>query len=523
MKRRQFIKNAGAAASLPIFLNGMQLTAMPRSSFFNFINPESDRVLVLIQMNGGNDGLNMLIPRDQYDGIAAVRSNVMIPENKVLALTDQTGLHPSMQSIKNIYEEGRIGVVQAVGYPNQNRSHFRSSDIWTSASPSDQFWSTGWLGRHFETNHTNFPEGYPNADFPHPFAITMGSIVSETCQGTTANFSMTLEDPFNISPLYQGIGSTTPDTPYGRELTFLRTSIAQTNAYADVITIAANSNTNQVTYPENNRLAQQLKNIALLIAGGLQTKVYVASIGGFDTHANQVAGGDTTTGDHAELLLMLSEAIVAFQNDLKALRLEERVIGVTFSEFGRRIRSNESFGTDHGTAAPLIVFGSCVNPTILGENPEIARDVDPDEGVPMQYDFRDVYGSILMDWFDLSETDVKTLLHEGFQKLPIIQDCRTTTAANDPSLVEQLILNIYPNPVLDRANIEFTLERDHWVRLSVFDALGSEIGVLTNKNLPAGLHQVPFEAKELPAGTYFCRLQVDHQVQTKRIVLIGSK
>ncbi|MDX1943701.1 MAG: DUF1501 domain-containing protein [Saprospiraceae bacterium] len=520
MKRRQFIKSASAAASLPVFLNGMPLAAMPKSSIFNFIDPDSDRILVLIQMNGGNDGLNMIIPRDQYNGIAAVRNNIMIPENKVLGLTDKIGLNPSMNSIKSLYDDAKIGIVQSVGYPNQNRSHFRSTDIWTSASPAEQFWNTGWLGRHFEVDHKDYPEAYPNEAFPHPFAITMGSIVSETCQGTAANFSMTLEDPFSIFPLYQGASSNVPNTPYGRELSFLRTSISQTNAYAGVITDAADGGGNQVTYPENNRLAQQLKNVALLISGGLQTKVYITSIGGFDTHANQVVGGETTTGDHANLLQMLSEAIAAFQNDLKALGLEQRVVGMTFSEFGRRIRSNESFGTDHGTAAPLIIFGSCINPAIIGENPEIVADVDRDEGVPMQHDFRDVYGSILMDWFGVQETDVKTLLYNDFQKLPIIQDCRTTTAVDGPDLDKILQIKAYPNPFHNWARIEFTLEQEAWVRLSVFDALGSEVKVLTNRRLNPGEHQIPFEASDLAAGTYFYRLQVDNQVKTKRMVKI---
>ncbi|MFN7119310.1 MAG: DUF1501 domain-containing protein [Saprospiraceae bacterium] len=417
MKRRNFIKSAGTAMSIPLFLKGMPLAAMPKSSIFNFMDPNSDRVLVIIQMNGGNDGLNMIIPRDQYSGIAAVRSNVMIPENKVLALTDKVGLHPVMPGIKALFEDARLNIVQAAGYPNQNRSHFRSTDIWTSGSPANEFWNTGWLGRYFEKDHADFPENYPNPAYPHPFAITMGSIVSQTCQGTASNFSMTLSDPFNLFPLTQGVGSETPDTPYGRELTFLRTSILQTNAYADSITEAANGGSNKVTYPANNRLAEQLKNVALLISGGLQTRVYVVSIGGFDTHANQVVGSDTATGDHATLLQQLSEAMAAFQNDLKQLNLEERVLGMTFSEFGRRIRSNESLGTDHGTAAPLLLFGTCVNPAITGDNPDITSDIDGNEGVPMQHDFRDVYGSILKDWFGVEETVVKDLLHPEFRYL----------------------------------------------------------------------------------------------------------
>jgi uncharacterized protein (DUF1501 family) len=520
MQRRNFIKNAGAAASLPLFLNGMQLAAMPRSSMFDFLNPDSDRVLVLVQMNGGNDGLNMIVPRDQYSGLAAVRSNVMIPEAKVLKLTDKTGIHPAMTGLKALYDDAKLGVVQAAGYPNQNRSHFRSTDIWTSASPANQFWNTGWMGRYFQEDHENYPNGYPNAEEPHPFAITMGSVVSQTCQGTASNFSLTLENPFNLFPLAQGAGSTPPNTPYGRELTFLRTSIVQTNAYATTITAAAKAVTNKATYPDNNRLAAQLKNVALLIAGGLQTKVYVVSIGGFDTHANQVIGTDTTTGEHAELLKALSDAISAFQNDLKLLNIEQRVVGMTFSEFGRRIRSNESMGTDHGTAAPLMLFGSCVNPRIHGQNPTITADVTRDEGVAMQHDFRDIYGSILMDWFGATELDAKVLLHQNFRYVPVLRNCNATTSIDEPNLLENLELQSFPNPFRDLTTIRFQLPQDAWVRLSVFDSLGSELQVLFNKRLNSGAHQIPFNGANLASGVYFYRLQVENQVKTERMVKI---
>lgn len=523
MKRRNFIKNASAVASLPIFVNGMKLSALSKSSLFDFVDPASDRVLVLIQMNGGNDGLNMVIPRDQYDGLAAVRNNIMIPEAKVLKLTNKVGVHPAMTGVKSLYDDGKLTVVQAAGYPNQNRSHFRSTDIWTSGSPATQFWNTGWMGRYFEEDDPAYPEGYPNAEHPHPFAITMGSIVSETCQGTAVNYSLTLENPFNLIPLTEGSGGPMTDTPYGRELSFLRTSIAQTNAYAETITAAANGGGNKATYPENNRLASQLKNIALLIGGGLQTKVYIANIGGFDTHANQVVGGDTTTGSHADLLQMLSEAITAFQNDLKLQGIEERVVGMTFSEFGRRIRSNESSGTDHGTAAPLLVFGSCVKTGVLGENPEISSDVDRDEGVPMQHDFRDVYGSILKDWFGASTSDVKTMLYPEFQYLPLLRDCNATTATEDLAFNEkELQINNYPNPFSTITNITFQLPEDAWVRLSVFDALGSELQVLFNKRLNSGEHQVSFNGGHLANGVYFYRLQIGNQVKTKRMMKVGG-
>ena len=217
----------------------------------------------------------------------------------------------------------------------------------------------------------DFPEDYPNDDCPDPFAITLGSIVSETCQGPSTNFSMALVDPENLTTIIEGAeGSLDLDTCYGYQLDFLRTAVKQTNAYSESIETAADNGNNMAQYPGDNRLAEQLRIIAQLISGGLQTQVYIVNLGGFDTHAAQVADS-TTTGNHANLLETLSGAVAAFQEDLQLLGLDERVVGMTFSEFGRRIRSNDSLGTDHGTAAPLFVFGSCINPAIIGENPEI--------------------------------------------------------------------------------------------------------------------------------------------------------
>lgn len=516
MKRRNFIKSAGAAASVPMILNGMKLSAMP-SSLANLVNNDSDKVLVLIQLNGGNDGLNMIIPRDKYDNLAVVRSNIMLPESSILELDDTTGIHPMMEGVQNMYKEGQVSVLQSAGYPNQNRSHFRSMDIWKSASPADEVWQNGWLGRYLDTLYPTFPENYPNTDFPDPFAITMGNVVSETCQGQAANFSLTLTDPFSLAPLTEGAASEVPETPYGDELSFLRVTIKQANKYGERITAVAEVGTNMAEYPDGNRLAEQLKNVALLIGGGLQTKIYIVNIGGFDTHANQVVEGDPTTGEHAVLLETLSEAMAAFQKDLDAQGLSERVVGMTFSEFGRRIKSNDSFGTDHGTASPLMVFGSCVNAKVFGDSPDIPLDVNKSEGLPMQNDFRDVYGSILMDWFEVTEQDVRTLLHEDFQHIPIIQSCSVTSTGPDLTTELPVELTNFPNPFQNWTTIQFRSEAE-WGKLAIYNAMGAELKVLMNQRLQAGEHQLRFDASSLPPGSYYYRLQLEGRQKTNRMI-----
>lgn len=519
MKRRQFLHKSSAAVSIPVLLNGLPLSAIGRNSFFPSFNNDSDKVLVLIQMNGGNDGLNMVIPRDQYSELFKARSNVLIPENAIVPVTDEVGFHPMMTGLRSLYDEGQLGIVQSVGYPNQNRSHFRSSDIWFSGSPPNEFWTTGWMGRYLDSVVPGYPEGYPNEGSPDPFAITIGSIVSETCQGAAANYCLTITDPFSLTPLYEGSPTDVPMTPYGEELAFLRTTIVQTNAYGEVVTAAAEKANNLATYPDDNRLANQLKTVALLIAGGLKTNVYVVNIGGFDTHANQVMEGDKTNGEHAELLRTLSEAISAFQKDLNLLGIQERVAGMTFSEFGRQIASNDSFGTDHGTAAPLILFGSCVNPTIVGENPDIPNNVDRGEGIPMQHDFRDVYGSILMDWFDVSQEDIQNMFYPGFSHISLFNSCKPTNVKDEIKAGEDLLLSNYPNPFPNWTNIKFESIGGH-VRLSIFNAMGSELQVLVDKRLEAGEHQISFNGSNLPAGNYYYRLQVPGQVKTRRMIKV---
>ncbi len=518
MKRRKFLKSASALAGVPLLLRGVGVSPFGKSSLLRFLNPDSDRVLVLIQLNGGNDGLNMVLPMDQYDKLANLRSNILIPESEVLSLTGNLALHPAMIGVKSMYEDARLTLLQSVGYPNQNRSHFRSTDIWTSASPAEEYWSTGWLGRYLAEDHPDFPDGYPNSEYPDPLAITMGAVVSQTCQGLAANYSLALNDPFSLSLISVGAEDEVPDTPYGWELTFLRQAIAQTNAYSDTILQAAESGSNLAIYPENNRLAEQLRNVALLISGGLQTKIYVVSLGGFDTHANQVDADDPTLGAHANLLQMLSDAMAAFQLDLSMLGLEERVVGMTFSEFGRQIASNNSVGTDHGTAAPLFLFGSCVSPGILGDNPQIPdpQDIEPQAGVPMQYDFRNIYGSILMDWFELEEQVVKQLLFEDFQYLPVLNPCTSTSSTE--ALLPPAELQISPNPFHASTHIAFSCERAQQVRISVFDLRGQELEVLMNKSLPAGEHEFSYTPRNLPSGTYAVHLQLSNGQAATRLI-----
>jgi uncharacterized protein (DUF1501 family) len=518
MKRRSFLQSA-SSASLPVLLNGFGVSTIAKSNLFNFIDPDSDRVLVLIQCNGGYDGLAMLHPLDQYSKLSDVRSNILIPENQTIKIKDDLGLHPSMEGLANLYKEEKAHFIQAVGYPNQNRSHFRSKDIWTSGSAADEYITTGWLGRYLDQEFPGFPEGYPNETHTDPFAITIGSAVSTTCQGIASNFSMAINDPFNLVPLTVSAGGEVPNNYYGEQLAFLRDAILKSNEYSEVITTAAEKGTNTIEYA-NSRLAGQLKNVALLIAGGLKTKIFVVNIGGFDTHANQTGGGDPTEGQMSSLLLELTDALVTFQTDLENLGLEERVITMNFTEFGRRIQSNGSFGTDHGSAAPLIVVGSCVNPSVLGTNVQLPDEIGRQAAVPMQYDFRSVYGSILMDWFDVPEDQVKSLLYDEFRYLPIIQKCNNISTSTDDQVLEHFDLKVFPNPTSGNSTINFKVGTSSWIKISLFDTIGSELEVVINKTVQPGHHQIPLDLSQLPTGHYYVRFISDAAQKTKLVTRI---
>jgi len=515
MKRRTFIKS-GSLLSLPLLLQGTEVAAIGNSMIANMIGGDTDRVLVLIQLDGGNDGLNTLIPLDQYSNLQSVRSNVIVPESSTLQITDTNAFHPSMQGFRELWDDAKFSIIQNVAYPNQNRSHFRSTDIWNTASSAEEVISTGWLGRYFGQDYPDYPVNYPNADCPDPFAITLGFFVSETCEGTASNYSIALNDPAQLGQIDETQDGEVDTSCYGNELTYIKETIRQTNAYSTTISSAFEAGNNLQDYPEDNTLAQQLKIVARLIAGGLQTKVYVVSLGGFDLHGDQVVDGDTTIGTHAELLSTLSQAVNVFQNDIADLGLSERVIGLTYSEFGRRIRSNFSLGTDHGTAAPMFVFGSCVEPGIIGDNPQIGTEVHEQEGVAMQYDFRSVYGTILLDWFGAKEIDVKSLLYDDFQRIPFLMPCDASSSTQDDDL-SVIDLQLHPNPCSSYCHIKFNTMGDD-IRISLFDVLGSELVVLSNRSFAKGDHSVFIPMEKYRSGSYFVRIQSKKSTKTIKLI-----
>lgn len=511
MKRRDFLKTAIPAAALPVVLNGFNISALAKDKFqtISLLGAENDRILVLIQLNGGNDGLNTVIPLDQYSALSKVRGNILIPEKDVLKLNDSTGFHPSMTGMKNLWDDGKIGVVQNTGYPNPNFSHFRSTDIWTSGSDSDKVLTSGWLGRYLAETYPGYPEGYPSGEYPHPVSITVGNVVSTTCQGPSFSMGLAINATDNFYDLVSGGIDTAPDTYAGLELEFIRTIIAQTQQYTDVLKGAAEKGENKSTlYPAagQNGLADQLRIVAQLISGGLKTKVYVVTLGGFDTHSAQVQSeNDTKQGAHANLLSNLSTAIEAFQDDLSLHGLEEKVAGMTFSEFGRRIISNFSLGTDHGAAAPLFVFGAKVNPMIHGSNPFIPNDADAKDNINMEHDFRDVYYSVLKDWFGVSDGVMQSIGLDKFNYIPLFKSIVSAdnNSFDNPNV---RIISANPNPIINNTTLTYQALQGK-VSIDLYDIRGIKVMELFNGFVNSGKNQLYVSLNGTSSGNYYISLK----------------
>ncbi|MBK8506368.1 MAG: hypothetical protein IPL46_31710 [Saprospiraceae bacterium] len=305
MKRRNFIKHATRTAILPAMIQGTGMAAFAKSPLMRALHEdleETDRVLVLIYLGGGNDGLNSVIPVDQYDRLSKARPDVILPENSLLNLdgVSEVKLHPAMSGLRNLYGEGKLGIIQNVGYPNQSYSHFRSTDIWMTGADTDELLPTGWLGRYLNAEYPNYPVEYPNPEVPDPLAIEIGYNLSVAFQGPVTGMGMVVGDPEWFYRLVNDVDETTPNTQAGEKLKYIRLITKQSQVYGEVIKNAASKVTTQSTYPDNE-LGEQLRIVARLIAGGLKTRLYMVSLNGFDTHDAQVLGSDHRLGEHANL------------------------------------------------------------------------------------------------------------------------------------------------------------------------------------------------------------------------------
>ncbi len=534
MRRRGFLKNISIAAGSTFVLNNLPFSTISSASPLAQLAATStnDRVLVLIQLHGGNDGLNTIIPIDQYAEYYQLRPNIAIPDKgkrKFIPLdnglpdANQLGFHPDLTHMKDLYDHGKLSIVQNVSYENSNGSHFRSRDIWFMGGDYDEFLPSGWMGRYLNHEFPGYPESFPSTEMPDPLAIEIGNGVSLAFHRSNGiPVSISIQNPEQFYDLINSVGGEPPEsianTHYGTELKWIMDIEEKSNQYAgrlkDVYEQGANSP--GVTYPDlypfnappgriKNTLAPQLKMIARLLSGGVKTKIFIARLGGFDTHAEQVESYDATMGNHAALLYHISSAMKAFQDDLKALGLEDRVMSMTISEFGRRAYSNGSYGSDHGNAAPMFVFGKKVNPGVLGENPDLSK---LDNGnVAFKYDYRQVFTSALVDWLEADAAAVEaTLLTDWVDsRLPLVGD-GVTGLKQEFLNKRNYLATCYPNPVKDQTTFSFRINSAGHVRLEVMDIQGRLVKIVLDEYRDAGQSTIPADLSMLRQGSYVYHL-----------------
>lgn len=426
--RRAFLARgitlASAAATIPTFL-GASATALARQARpdgASIAGVAEDRVLVVVQLAGGNDGLNTVIPvRD--DAYYRQRPRIAVPRGRSLAVESRAdvALHPALSDVKAMYDDGLVSIAQGVGYPNPNRSHFTSMDIWHTADPSGV--GEGWLGRFFDNQCAGAPGASPAGGCPGDAGLAIGRRAPLAMQGRSYKpVSFESAELFRWSGLdlheslaepYEALLDHEPsraEEAANPASAFLTRTALDARVASETIRRAVASEP-LTSYPRS-ALAQQLAMVAAMVRAGLRTRVYYVSLGGFDTHAGQ--GGEN--GAHANLLRQFGGALRSFYADLRASGDDGRVMTMSFSEFGRRVGENGSRGTDHGAAAPMMLFGPMVRPGVWGEHPSLT---DLDRGdLKYRVDFRSVYTGVLEDWLT---ADAEQVLGRRYRKASLIR------------------------------------------------------------------------------------------------------
>jgi uncharacterized protein (DUF1501 family) len=420
LSRRKLLFGAGAA-SLGICLSPLEMFKLAAGAV-NLTRPAKiARSIVVIQLSGGNDGLNMVVPYGTgkyYD----LRPTIAIKPGEAINLNGKIGLNPQMSALGSLYEKGHVAIVQACGYPNPNRSHFRSIEIWQTAQP-DIIGSTGWLGRlldlssqrkdnsdlHSVLPAVNIDSVLPMTLVSHKFAVPSVSNVADFQFRTDPQYAGDRNAQLKaFSDIYADFGLKRP------HVELLTEAGMEASKASDHLLSVISGYKQGANYPPG-KLGNGLKFIAQMITGSVNAKVYTVSLDGFDTHTKQLQG-------QGAQLRQLSDSIAAFYADLSAHRCENEVLTFVFSEFGRRAGENGSNGTDHGTAEPCMVIGGAVRGGIYGE-PASLTDLDNGD-LKYQMDFRKIYASILDKWFNVDHAEV---LGKKFETIPFLKDLKRTT------------------------------------------------------------------------------------------------
>ncbi len=499
--RRDFLYRVGAASlGASLMMSGLPVRAYGGSNLLERLSLlNTDKILVIIQLNGGNDGLNTVIPvtNDRY---YSNRPNIGIKAADSIKLSTEYHIHKSLTNLQNAWGNDEMAVLHSVGYPSPNLSHFRATDIWVSGSGSNDYWEDGWMGRSLDAE---YPE-YKNNPTPYPLAVQIGSVASMLFRGPDTAMGLSVSDPAEFYRIVSG-GSVydpqnVPATHYGTELSYVRSVANDSVVYGTALKTSYDKTKSNVTYPSNS-FAGSLAIVSRLIRGELGARIYHVSLGGFDTHAAQ-------TNTHASLLTQLGDAVKAFTDELNAAGYGDRVLSMTFSEFGRRVKENGSAGTDHGTAAPMFLFGKGVNGGFFGTGPDLVN-LDAGGNIKYSTDFRAVYGTILLNWFGMSVTEVQQILGlSSFSVGNYLPSLVATSTNGDQPIPNAITLEQnFPNPFQEITTIRYHLRQPMKATVRVFDLNGRAIAKLTDQFQSAGTHELQFNGDWLPNGRYIVRLE----------------
>lgn len=512
--RRNFLRNLGILGTSGFLLNKLPVNAMASSPLSAALSAsDDDRVLVLIRLKGGNDGLNTLIPIHDFGKYEMLRPDIHIPRDEVVELTSTLGLHPQLESLRGLWDDGEMRAVQNVGYPQYNLSHFRSSDIWASASDSDEVVTSGVLGRYFSDQYPDFLSSPPET----PPAIQIGGPGNLLFNNEDDfNYAISTENPTQLyeiartGQLYDV--SNVPECTYGEQLGYIRAVANTTFRYAGVLAEAYDAGANSAEY-ENDRLGDQLALVARLLRGGLGTRLFVVELNGFDTHANQPVA-------HANLMNSLSKNVKAFFDDLKTGAIDDRVMAMTFSEFGRRIFQNGSNGTDHGSAAPVLLFGKGLNGN--GQTGGLPDMNDVDNGFNLKYkvDFRSIYATVLSNWLCIPSDLVDQIMGASFERMEDLGlFCQGTTSTRTPSQAASLQMKAYLSG--GEMVVDYTLPGASTVGVHFFDVAGRKLSSPFKGRQSAGQQSLRFSLSNIgwAAGIYVVSLEVNGRMYSRKVGL----
>ena len=536
MKRREFIKSLPKIGSTIAFLNGIPLSEMALAGHLQqmALNSHNDKKLVIIQLHGGNDGLNSVIPLSNYDTYFNLRPRIAIPKKgsrKLITLDSSlkenqfVGLHPDLSGFKHLYDQGSAAIVQNVAYKNLNQSHFRSTNIWLMGGSAEDNFHSGWAGRYLGSSFPDYPDAYPNERMKDPLAIEIGKSISlmfHRDDGVPAGISFT--DPKQFYKLISQVGANLPlydkSSRSGKELNWIMNIEKKSNQYAKRLDEVFKKGTNTVEYPtkypefapfqfKNNHLAPQLQMIGRLLSGGCNTKIFLAKLGGFDTHFRQVEGGEPSKGAHAALQYHLSSSIKAFYEDLEKQGLSDNVLTMTFSEFGRRAATTHE-GTDHGIAAPMFLFNKNLNAGVYGNNADL-NDLD-DGNIKGVFDYRQVLTSILADWFEADDEVIRNVRMSEF----VENRLNLFGKQLSPKPVEEedkdtFWCQAFPNPASDYIYFKYNVpDPKLYVSLIIYGSAGP---VLIPVNGGADAATVKVDIRKLNPGMYSYRLKAGPDLQ----------